>query len=327
MEQLSKVEKLYGHALNVSSKQLVKIVEKLCELSERDPKHENGYHLRFDVKKLKDIFLSSNFVMKELEFIPEIIDIICEYCKSINLCWSEKEKSKFMRIIYTNADINGMDVIDKDNANISYAIVGPSQDGFWANSIVTEKPILVQDAYDYGTNNKFFRFIFRLCVNLPKEEYQLCIGIVQKNYKMKLQGKDNSALFGFEQSDESFCFHWNGGGCFYYSGVNVYKRFPDLNWNLQKIEALNDNGNKNNNKVISNDDHDQVNLDGYFMIEVDFENQNMKVVCNGLKNNSIKCDIPQKLFDIIKNDQCFHVGISYVAPSSDKMFVAIGLVQ
>ena len=323
MEQLSKVEKLYGHALNVTSKQLGKIVEKLCELSERDPQHENGYFLRFDVDKLKDIFLSSNFIMKELELIPEIIDIICEYCKCMNLSWSEDEKSKFIRIVHTNPDINKLDVIDKHNANISYAIIGTKQQNIWANSVVTGKPILLKD--NCGRNNTFFRFIFRLFVNLPHKYYQLCIGIVQKNYKMKLQGASNNALFGFENLGESFCFHWNRDANFYYTGHN--KGSACLDWNLKQIEPLTDDNENDINKSNHNDDDDAVSVDGYFMIEVDFDNKNMKVVCNQLDNNSMKCDIPQKLVDIIKNDQCFYIGLSYVASASDKRFVGVGLVQ
>ena len=326
MEQLNKVEfeKLFDHALNVESKQLGKIVEKLCEVSKHDSKLEN---------ELKDIFLSSNFIVKELELIPEIIDIICEYCKSINLavCWSEQHKSKFIEIVYTNPDINAMGVIDKHSANISYAIIGKRQAGIWANSVVTEKPILLKD--DCGTNSTFFRFILRLFVNLPREYYQVCIGIVQKDYKMKLEGANNSALFGFEGSGESLCFHWNTDANFYYSGDN--KGLARLKWNLKNVESQNDdNGNKNNiyinnnnNDDNKNNSDDEVQLDGYFMIEVDFDKKNMTVVCNGLDNNSIKCDIPQKLLDIIKKDECFHIGMSYVAPTSDNVFVGVGLVQ
>ena len=324
MEELSKVEKLYGHALNVNSKQLVKIVEKLCELSERDTKHENGY-LPFDASKLKDIFLSSNFIMKELQLIPEIIDIICEYCKPINLSWSEQEKSKYIQIVYTNPDINGIDVIDKYNANISYAMIGKRQHRLWANSIVTEKPILLKN--DYGTNITFFRFIFRLFVNEPQKDYQVCIGIVQKNYTMNLQGNSNNALFGFEKFGESLCFHCSGSGNFYYTGENRSKGIPELNWNFKRIESLNDDNNDDDKNNINNDDQVNMHMDGYFMIEVDFDNKNMKAVCNGLKNNSIKCDIPRILLDTIKNDQCFHIGISYVAPTSDKTFVGVGIVQ
>ena len=334
MDQLNKVEKLYSHALNVEPKKLCQIIEKLCKLSKSDAKDKHGYYLRFDVNKLKDIFLSSNFIMKELELIPEIIDIICEYCKSSDLCWCEEKKSKFIRIIYTNPDIATMDVIDKHNANISYAIIGKRQNGIWANSIVTEKPILLKD--DYGRNNTFFRFIFRVFVTVPNEYYQACIGIVQKDCKMQLSGSTNSALFGFEGKGESFCFHWSDdlSANFYYSGHNMGKK--TLKRNLRNIEPLHDDkgdDNKNNNNNDNNNkndkqDPDEVKLDGYFVIEIDLDKNKMKVVCIGLIHNSMECNIPQKLLDVIQHDQCFNIGLSYVAPhSSDRepMFIGVGL--
>ena len=258
------------------------------------------YYNYFDKDKLRQTLLSRDYVSSEYEMIPEVVNIIVDYCGITN--WFHIDKSR------------NISLIESDDKNISYAILRNDKSQTVYHSIFLNDWIELdlQSTSTITTAKKVFKYIFKCtqldcsnnCSNLSSSNTYIGTGMdigfyvkTSKNKKMKFTNVTANEVIGAGKDGNSMaCAANSRGRAFSTSGIGINDVRQRISWNDFIVEQRFDNTSK----------------DSYFMVQLDFISNKMSVICGAFENQK-KChqhEIPKAIIKQLQQTDQICVGSS-----------------
>lgn len=289
----------YLSNMNVDAKQVKDFFDKFGNNHDSKDIYQNSY----DVNHLKQFLVPCINKTYMLNIIPEIVNIICNYCGITD--WSMTEKSDKFSIINS-----------KDN-NISYAIL-KSKDR-------CQETILLNEWIDLENTCKIYRYVFKFLPLIPKQMKRkhnmtgsIRVGFITPQFKMNFSNVDYKEMIGELEGDCAMCWFTQGSShSFFCNGLFI--NTPSIDDNGEQIRGLCDfeRGINYNQTQTQNESNycnifDGSTMSSYFMIELDLKYYKMTVVCDEIEYRGKKssCDIPHDLLQNIVKLKQVRMGLS-----------------